>query len=285
MRYSCIDRRRITFPVRMMCRSLRVSPSGYYAWRTRAESRRAAYDRELTRIIRRMHAESDGTYGSPRIHADLKAEGFSCGRVKVARLMRKAGLKGCPKRRFRITSRRGYVTARNLLEQDFSAASVNQRWASDITFIWTGQGWLYLAVVMDLYSRRIVGWSMSRRIDRHLVLDALTMALGQRRPEGDLIHHSDRGAQYLSDDFQALLKKHGISCSVSSTGSCYDNAVVESFFASLKRERIKRRTYRTRDQARADVFDYIERFYNRQRRHGYVGNISPVEFEERTEWA
>jgi putative transposase len=199
--------------------------------------------------------------------------------------MRKAGLKGCPKRRFRVTARGGHVTAHNLLEQDFSAPSMNQRWASDITFIWTGQGWLYLAVVMDLYSRRIVGWSMSRRINRHLVLNALNMALGQRRVEGELIHHSDRGAQYLSDDFQALLKKHGISCSLSGAGSCYDNAVVESFFATLKRERVKRRKYRTRDQARADVFDYIERFYNRQRRHGYVGNISPVEFEERIKWA
>ncbi len=284
MRYQCIDRRRTSHPVRLMCRSLRVSPSGYYAWRVRAESRRAAYDRELTRVIRRLHAESDGTYGSPRIHADLKALGFSCGRVKVARLMRKAGIKGCPKRRFRVTSRGGHVTASYLLEQDFSAEATNQRWASDITFIWTGQGWLYLAVVMDLYSRRIVGWSMSRRISRHLVLNALSMALGQRDVHGELIHHSDRGAQYLSDDFQALLKKHGISCSLSSTGSCYDNAVVESFFASLKRERIRRRKYRTRDQARTDVFDYIERFYNRQRRHSYVGNISPVEFEERTVW-
>ena len=282
MRYQCIDRRRIRYPVRLMCRLLRVSPSGYYAWRVRPESRRAAYDRELTRAIRRLHAESDGTYGSPRIHAELIAEGFSCGRVKVARLMRKAGLKGCPKRRFRVTSRGGHVTASNLLAQDFTAAAMNRRWASDITFIWTGQGWLYLAVVMDLYSRRIVGWSMNRRISRHLVLKALSMALGQRHVEGELIHHSDRGAQYLSDDFQALLEQHDISCSLSGAGSCYDNAVVESFFASLKRERIKRRKYRTRDQARADVFDYIERFYNRQRRHSYVGNISPSEFEERT---
>ena len=285
MRYSCIDRRRITFPVRLMCRSLSVSASGYYAWRVRAESERCRYDRELTRVIRRIHAESDGTYGSPRIHAELKAEGFSCGRVKVARLMHKAGLKGCPKRRFRVTVRGARVAVSNLLEQDFSAESVNQRWASDITFIWTGQGWLYLAVVMDLYSRRIVGWSMSRRINRHLVLNALLMTLGQRRPEGALIHHSDRGSQYASDDFQALLKQHSISCSMSGKGSCYDNVVVESFFASLKRERTRRRKYRTRDQARADVFDYIERFYNRQRRHGYVGNISPVEFEERTVWA
>jgi putative transposase len=198
--------------------------------------------------------------------------------------MHLAGLKGCPKRRFRVTSKTGSVRASNLLDQDFSADKANERWASDITFIWTGQGWLYLAVVMDLYSRRIVGWSMSRRNNRHLVLNALNMALGQRQAESGLIHHSDRGSQYLSDDFQALLKQHGITCSMSGKGSCYDNAVVESFFASLKRERTRRRKYRTRDEARADVFDYIERFYNRERRHGYVGNISPVEFEERTLW-
>jgi putative transposase len=196
--------------------------------------------------------------------------------------MHHAGLKGCPKRRFRVNTRRGGAPARNLLEQNFTAAATNERWASDITFIWTGQGWLYLAVVMDLYSRRIIGWSMSRQVSRHIVVNALNMALGQRRPGTNLIHHSDRGSQYLSDDFQDLLKTNGITCSMSDKGSCYDNAVVEAFFASLKRERIKRKKYRTRDEARADVFDYIERFYNRERRHGYVGNISPAEFEERT---
>jgi len=282
VRYACIHRRRNLYRVRMMCDSLKVSPSGYYDWQARPESRRAGYDRQLTETIRRVHAESDGTYGSPRIHAELTAIGLPCGRPKVARLMRNAGLKGCPKRRFRVTTKSGMARASNLLEQDFSAATPNERWASDITYIWTGQGWLYLAVVMDLYSRRIIGWSMSRRINRHLVLNALNMALGQRRPGDDLIHHSDRGVQYLSDDFQALLKANGITCSMSDKGSCYDNAVVESFFASLKRERTKRRKYRTRDQARADVFDYIERFYNRKRRHGTIGNISPVQFEKRT---
>jgi len=282
VRYACLYRRRSLYPVRMMCDALKVSHSGYYDWQVRPESGRAAYDRQLTETIRRVHAESDGTYGSPRVHAELTAIGLPCGRPKVARLMRNAGLKGCPKRRFRVTTKSGLTRAENLLDQDFSAETANQRWASDITYIWTGQGWLYLAVVMDLYSRRIIGWSMSRRITRQLVLNALSMALGQRRPGNNLIHHSDRGVQYLSDDFQALLKTNGITCSMSDKGSCYDNAVVESFFASLKRERIKRRKYRTRDQARADVFDYIERFYNRKRRHGYVGNISPVQFEKRT---
>ena len=266
----------------MMCDALKVSPSGYYDRQARPESPRATYDRQLTETIRQVHAESDGTYGSPRVHAELNATGHPCGRPKVARLMHLAGLKGCPKRRFRVTTKSGMTRASNLLQQDFSATTTNQRWASDITYLWTGQGWLYLAVVMDLYSRRIIGWSMSRRINRHLVLDALNMALGQRRPGEDLIHHSDRGVQYLSDDFQALLKVNGITCSMSDKGSCYDNAVVESFFASLKRERTNRRKYQTRNEARTDVFDYIERFYNRKRRHGYVGNISPVQFENRT---
>ena len=282
MRYACIRRRRSLYPVRMMCDALKVSASGYYDWQARPESPRTTHDRQLTETIRQVHAESDGTYGSPRVHAELNATGHPCGRPKVARLMHLAGLKGCPKRRFRVTTKSGMTRASNLLEQDFSAETTNERWASDITYLWTGQGWLYLAVVMDLYSRRIIGWSMSRRINRHLVLDALNMALGQRRPGDDLIHHSDRGVQYLSDDFQALLKVNGITCSMSDKGSCYDNAVVESFFASLKRERTRRRNYRTRDEARADVFDYIERFYNRKRRHGYVGNISPVQFENRT---
>lgn len=265
-----------------MCRLLQVSASGYYAWRVRPESERARADRVLLRVVRRIHAESDGTYGSPRIHAQLKTEGLRCGRSRVARLMREARLKGCPKRRFRVGSRPSATTVGNLLNQDFSACAANQRWASDITYLWTTQGWLYLAVVMDLYSRRIVGWSMNRRISRQLALAALDMALGQRQPIGELIHHSDRGPQYLSDDYQALLRRYGIRCSMSDRGSCYDNAVVESFFATLKRERTRRRHYRTRDDARADVFDYIERFYNRERRHSYLGHLSPAEYEDRT---
>ena len=284
MRYRCIDRRRNQYPVNMMCRLLEVSSSGYYVWRVRPESQRARTDRELTRVIRRLHADSDGVYGSRKITADLRDEGYQCGRHKVARLMRKAGLKGCPKRRFKVTTQRdpSHPVADNLLEQDFTAEGPNERWASDITYISTRQGWLYLAVVMDLYSRRIVGWSMGRWISRHLVIDALNMAISQRLPEGALIHHSDRGSQYTSDDFRDALKKHGIDCSMSARGNCYDNAVVESFFGLLKRERVNRTRYLTRDEAQADVFDYIERFYNRKRRHSYLGNICPAAFEERT---
>ncbi len=284
MRYRCIDRRRHQYPVTMMGRLLEVSRSGYYAWRVRRESQRAKTDRALMRVIRRVHTESKEVYGSPKIVAELKDEGYRCGRRKVARLMRLAGLRGCPKRRFKVTTQPNpsHPVAGNLIGQDFTAEAPNQRWASDITYISTHQGWIYLAVVMDLYSRRIVGWSMSRWLNRHLVIDALSMAIGARRPERILIHHSDRGAQYTSDDFRDELEKHGIQCSMSARGNCYDNAVVESFFGLLKRERVNRVRYRTRDEARADVFDYIECFYNRKRRHGYLGNITPAAFEERT---
>ncbi len=284
MRYICIDRRRNQYPVTMMCRVLKVSRSGYYAWRVRPESERSKTDRQLTQVVRRLHTESKGVYGSPKITADLRDEGYRHGRHKVARLMRQAGLRGCPKRRFRVTTQRdpSHPVAENLLHQDFTAEAPNQRWAADITYISTNQGWLYLAVVMDLYSRRIVGWSMSRWVNRHLVIDALNMAIGARRPGAELIHHSDRGSQYTSDDFRDELLKHGIECSMSARGNCYDNAVVESFFGLMKREWVNRVRYRTRAEARADVFEYIECFYNRKRRHGYIGNISPVAFENKT---
>ena len=283
MRYRCIHRRRSQYPVAMMCRVLRISKSGYYAWRLRPESARAKTDRELTRVIRRVHAESKQVYGRPKITAELKHEGYGCGERRVGRLMRLAGLRGCPQRRYKVTTQSdpSHPVASNLLQQDFTAERPNQRWAADITYVSTKRGWLYLAVVMDLYSRRIIGWSMDRWISRHLAIDALSMALDRRRPESDLIHHSDRGAQYTSDDFRDELETHGIECSMSARGNCYDNAVVESFFGVLKRERVNRVRYRDRDEARADIFDYIECFYNRKRRHGYLGNISPVAFEER----
>jgi putative transposase len=284
VRYACIDRRRERYPVQMMCQSLRVSRSGYYAWRVRPESYRARQDRELLGEIRDIYAESDGTYGSRRVRKELLEAGIALGRRKVAKLMRSAGLRGCPTKRYRgrAGGLPGGTAAANLLKRDFSAPEIDTRWVCDMTYVWTLEGWLYLAVVMDLCSRRIVGWSMSRRINRHLALDALNMALAYRRPEGGLILHSDQGAQYLSDDYQRVLKQHGITCSMSQRGNCYDNAAVESFFSLLKRERVYRRHYRTREQARADIFDYIERFYNRQRRHSYLGDLSPAEFEKRT---
>ena len=283
MRYRCIDRRRKQYPVTMMSRALRVSTSGYYAWRVRPESQRAQADRALTRVIRGVHAHSRQVYGRPRVTAELKDEGYGCGERRVGRLMRLAGLRGCPQRRYKVTTQSdpSHPVAKNLLRQDFTAEGPNQRWAADITYISTQRGWLYLAVVMDLYSRRIIGWSMDRWMSRHLVMDALLMAIDQRQPEGDLIHHSDRGSQYTSDDFRDVLKKHGIDCSMSGRGNCYDNAVVESFFGVLKRERVNRVRYRNPEEARADIFEYIECFYNRKRRHGYLGNISPAAFEER----
>jgi len=196
--------------------------------------------------------------------------------------MRLERLRGCPKRRYRNTTQQDprHRPAPNLLEQNFSAAKPNHRWVADITYVSTKQGWLYLAVIIDLYSRRVVGWSMSQWMHRKLVIDALRMAIDARQPQEDLIHHSDRGGQYTSDDFRDELDKHNIECSMSSTGNCYDNAVAESFFGLLKRERVNRTRYRTREEARADIFDYIEVFYNRKRRHGYLGNISPVDFEK-----
>ena len=279
MRYQCINRRREQHSVRMMCRLLRVSRSGYYDWCNRSESNRRRRDRALMPLVRQVHLESRGVYGARKIHRELRAKGEACGRHKVARLMRQAGLKGCPKRRFRRMKDQppSYPIAHNLLQQDFTALRANERWASDITYISTRQGWLYLAVVMDLYSRRIVGWAMDRRTGRHLVIDAMKMALNQR--DVPAIHHSDRGPQYTSDDFRELLSMHGIECSMSGRGSCYDNAPVESFFSLLKRERIRRQTYATREEAKTDVFDYIERFYNRWRRHATLGYVSPVEYE------
>ena len=282
MRYACIEHRRTQYPVRMMCQALKVSRSGYYGWRTRPVSQRVKADRELTGVIRRLHLDSYGVYGSPRIRAELAEEGYPVGRRKVARLMQQARLRGIPKRRFKVTTQRDprHAVAKNLIEQDFTAKRPNQRWAADITYVSTHQGWLYLAVVMDLYSRRIIGWSMDRWMSRHLAINALTMAIDARQPEGLLIHHSDRGGQYTSDDFRDLLRRHEIECSMSSSGNCYDNAVVESFFGLLKRERVNRVRYRTRDEARASLFDYIECFYNRKRRHGYLGNISPADYED-----
>ncbi len=264
-----------------MCRLLRVSPSGYYAWEQRLDSTRVCENRRLLAEIRTIHATSTGTYGSLRVQAELLDNGHACGRHRVARLMRSAGLQGIPKRRFRrtTTSDHKHPVASNCLAQDFTATAPNQRWVADITYLRTGEGWLYLAVVLDLYSRKVVGWSTSARLQRDLVLEALKMALGRRTTVPGLIHHSDRGSQYASRDFQRVLKDQGITCSMSGKGNCYDNAVAESFFALLKRERVHRCHYRTRAEAKTDIFQYIEDFYNRQRRHSYASQMSPEQFE------
>jgi putative transposase len=264
-----------------MCRVLDVSRSGYYAWRRRGESFRAKANRGLVERIRAVHTRSRQTYGSPRVHVDLREEGIVCGRHRVARLMRTGRIQGLrrrhPKRATGTTH--GRLGAENLLGQQFYVKRPNQVWAGDITTLWTGSGWLYLAVVMDLYSRSIIGWAMSNRMTEQIAMDALTMALERRRPSEGLLHHSDQGSQYASERFQRLLTEHGIRCSMSRKGNCYDNACVESFFSTLKTELTRRHRYATREEARAEIFEYIEAFYNRQRRHSTLGYKAPAEYE------
>jgi putative transposase len=234
--------------------------------------------------IRESFEQSDNTYGSPRVWRDLKDWGESCGKNRVARLMRQAGLRARHKRRCAPRDRHARVEhsiAPNLLQRQFEASAVNQKWVADFTYVWTGRGWLFVAAVMDLYSRRIVGWSMHQSMTAQLVIDALMMALWRRGQPSSLVHHSDQGSQYTSEDFQRLLAQQGISCSMSRRGDCWDNAVMESFFSTMKTERINRRHYITPDEARADIFDYIERFYNARRRHSTIGYVSPMQFEQR----
>jgi transposase InsO family protein len=270
------------FPVSVMCSVFQVSRSGYYAWNKRPESTRSKENRELSQEIAAIHRESDGIYGSPKIHGELQRRGKRHGKNRIVRLMRKDGLYSKTKRKFRVTtdSSHSQPVAPNLLNREFTPARANQAWVCDITYIWTAEGWLYLAIVMDLFSRTIVGWSMAERMTRQLTMDALTLAAKRRNPPRGLLHHSDRGSQYASDDYQALLTKLGMICSMSRTGNCWDNAPAESFFGILKRELIFHKRYLSRSQARQSIFDYIERFYNRRRIHSSLGYLTPNEFEE-----
>ena len=281
MRFGFIQTEKATYPVRVLCRTLLVSASGFYAWCRRGLSLRAQQDAALKVEIRAAHAASGKRYGSPRIQADLKADDQHVGRKRVARLMREEGLEGQRKRRFRVTtdSRHSHPVAANQLDRNFTASAPNKIWVTDITYIWTREGWLYLAAILDLFSRRVVGWSMDSHIDRTLALDALGMALKTRSPEPGLLHHSDRGVQYASGDYQNQLRDRGITCSMSRKGDCWDNAVAESFFSTLKAELVHRTDYVSRSQAKASVFEYIEVFYNGRRRHSALGYVSPVEHE------
>jgi transposase InsO family protein len=265
------------------CAALGVSRSGYYAWRACPESRRARENRALLTRIQAVHTEAREAYGADKTWRVLRAQGVACGRHRVARLRRAHGIEARRRRRFRLayTARNSAPAAPNLVDRQFHAPAPNRIWAGDITFIPTRQGWLYLAVVLDLYSRRIVGWAMSARPDSHLVLDALTMALTHRRPAPGLIHHSDQGIQYSSGVYQARLKTSGLVPSMSRKGNCYDNAVVESFFSSLKNEGTDHETFPDRDQARTALFAYIELFYNRQRIHATLGYQTPEQYERR----
>lgn len=273
---------RSLFPIRMMCRLLRVSPSGYYARETRPKSRRTTANEELTRVIRRIHTESGEVYGSPKIWQELQEHGHACGQHRVARLMKQEKIQGIPSkkrwRRRKSGERPQGVT--NHLARDFRAETPNAKWVTDITYIRTAEGWLYLAVVLDLFTRQVIGWSMQPRQDCELVLQAVRMAVGQQTISEAVILHSDRGTQYTAHEFQAFLKTHGMVSSMSGVGTCYDNAVAESFFGLLKRERVYRQHYLTRTEARTDIFDYIERFYNRRRRHSYSNGLAPGVYAE-----
>jgi putative transposase len=281
VRYAFIKAHRQTWPVERLCAALSVSRSGYYAWRTRPESPRLQANRALLQQIRTVHVETRQAYGAVKTWRELHARGIACGRHRVARLRRADWIEARRMRRFRAAyqARQSTPAAPNLVAQHFTVAAPNRVWARDITFIPTRRGWLYLAVVLDLYSRRVVGWAMSDRINSALVLDALTMALEQRQPEPGLIHHSDQGMQYAGGDYRARLRAHGLRVSMSRKGNCYDNAPVESFFSTLKNEWTWHHTFQDRDQTRAALFEYIELFYNRQRRHAALDYQSPVHYE------
>jgi transposase InsO family protein len=265
-----------------MCQVLDVSASGYYASLRRPESRRSRDDRRLLIEMRAIHQQSRRTYGSPRIHRELRERSYDCGRHRVARLMRQDGLEGTYRRKFRVTtnSKHRWPVAPNRLERRFEVATPDTVWAGDITYIWTREGWLYLAVLLDLCSRRIVGWAMSSRLTRRLPRAALEMAIGRRRPEAPILHHSDRGSQYASKDYRRALADAGFTVSMSRRGDCYDNAPVESFFATLKKELVAGEAFYSRNQARRELVDYIEGFYNCWRRHSSIGYVSPAAFEE-----
>ena len=281
MRFRLIDANKAAIPIDRMCGLLGVSVSGFYAWKDRGPSQRQLDDMVLLAHIRSQFASSHETYGVPRMHVELREDGVSVGRHRVARLMRDNGLKALQKRRYKKTtdSHHGGLVAANLLDQDFTCDAPDQKWGADISYIWTAEGWLYLAIVLDLYSRRIVGWATSDRLKKDLALNALRRAIALRGPPPGLIHHSDRGSQYCSDDYQRLLKVQGIVPSMSGKGNCYDNAMVETVFKTIKSEMIWRTSFQTRSAAELALGRYIDGFYNPRRRHSALGYKSPVSFE------
>jgi putative transposase len=284
MRFAFVAKHRSIWPVAWLCKALDVSRSGFHAWLNRVPSKHSRYDEELTTQMRTSFLASDRTYGSRRVWHDVLAEGLSCGLHRIERLMRKNAMKARPRRRsLPVDSGERVIStiAPNVLDRQFHAAVPNRKWIADFTYIWTAEGWLYVAAVIDLFSRRVVGWSMSASMTSQLVIDALIMAIWRRGKPHALLHHSDQGSQYTSEQFRRLMEDNGVTCSMSRSGNVWDNAAMESFFSSLKTERTARKVYRTRDQAKADVFDYIERFYNPKRRHSTLGYLSPVEFERK----
>ena len=285
MKYKFIDGHRSKFEVGKMCRALRVSRSGYYAWRKKPVSKREKENGQLVEEIREIHEGSRYTYGSPRVHAELWERGYFIGHNRVARLMRENRIRAKMKKKFKITthSKHRFPVAENLLRGDIKIKRPNQVWVSDITYIRSAEGWLYLCIIMDLYSRSIVGWSMEERLTKELVLKSLERACLRRTVERGIIFHSDRGSQYASNDFRALITGKGFIASMSGKGNCYDNAHAESFFHTIKTEEVYGNTYRTRQEAKLSIFEYIEVFYNRVRKHSQLGYLSPYQFEVQKE--
>jgi len=287
VRFVFIAAEKAQYPVRLLCEVLGVKASGYYAWAKRPASPKKIADAQLLVEIKAAMLRGRGAYGSPRVHRELRAHGLRVGKKRIERLMRENGLEARQKRRFVHTtdSRHAHPIAPNLLERDFEPKTANTAWAGDVTYIPTGEGWLYLAVLLDLFSRRVVGWATSESNDTDLALAALQAAVRTRRPPHGLVHHTDRGSPYASDEYRAALAAAGMVASMSRTGDCYDNAVAESFFATLKAEHVDHEDFATRAIGTASIGEYVERFYNTTRRHSYVGYVSPIEFELRSQTA
>ena len=286
MKFAFVAKHRSIWPVAWACKALDISTSGFHDWLHRRPAKRTLENEALLGLIRRSFHDSDRTYGARRVWKDVLAEGASCGLHRVERLMQSNALKARPRRR-KLPSDAGprviNMIAPNILDRQFHAAAPNRKWIADFTYVWTAEGWLYVAAVIDLFSRRVVGWSMSATMTAQLVTDALLMAIWRRGKPDALLHHSDQGSQYTSEQFRQLMRENGVTCSMSRSGNVWDNAAMESFFSTLKTERTARKVYRSRNQARADVFDFIERFYNPKRRHSTIGYLSPIEFERRAE--
>ena len=286
MKFAFVAKHRSIWPVAWLCKVLDVSTSGFHDWLNRRPAKRTLENEVLVGVIRTSFQDSDRTYGARRVWRDVLAEGLSCGLHRIERLMHQNALKARPRRR-RLPSDTGLrvisTIAPNILDRQFYATQPNRKWIADFTYVWTAEGWLYVAAVIDLFSRRVVGWSMSATMTAQLVTDALLMAIWRRGKPDALLHHSDQGSQYTSEQFRRLMEDNGVTCSMSRSGNVWDNAAMESFFSTLKTERTDRKVYRSRNQARADVFDFIERFYNAKRRHSTIGYLSPIEFERRAE--
>lgn len=282
MRYQFIYTEKKAYPTVLLCKVMCVSRSGFYNWKSRGQSLREIEYERLIPEVKKIHIDAKGAYGARRIADELKDQGEICGRTKAKTLMKLANVEAKQVKKFKVTtdSNHDLPIAPNILKRDFNVSEPDRVYCADITYIWTTQGWLYLAMVLDLFSRRIVGWSMNRKMETQLIKDALKMAIWRRQPQRGLIFHSDRGSQYCSIEFQKMLTTHGMKSSMSRKGDCWDNSVAESFFASLKKERVYDQTYKTREEAKRDIVDYIEMFYNSRRRHSYLGNVSPDNFEK-----